>query len=152
MMPQGLLPYKYHKTKKSSGLTAFAGLMPYLDLAYLSGLIKSIERHVNARSGHQGWSDREMLLSLILLNIAGGDVVNDINRLESDAGLCKFYRWLRKRADAFQQDKSRWRKPSQRLFPSATAIFDYLRHFLLVGTKNRKLKKRSFFSFYFDFD
>ena len=35
----------------------------------------------------QGWMDSQIIQSLLLLNIAGGDCVEDINHLESDEGL-----------------------------------------------------------------
>lgn len=38
---------------------------------------------------YQGWSDAEMILSLICLNLAGGDCISDIERLERDPGLRK---------------------------------------------------------------
>lgn len=41
--------------------------------------------------GPQGWLDRQIVESLVLLNLAGGDCVTDMDRLEADAGLCRMF-------------------------------------------------------------
>jgi hypothetical protein len=43
-----------------------------------------VKRHVRVHGGEQGWLDGQILLSLILLNLAGGDCPEDIERLEND--------------------------------------------------------------------
>ena len=40
-MAQGVLPFKYEAEKKTTGMTALAGLPAYLDLAKVIGLSKS---------------------------------------------------------------------------------------------------------------
>ena len=70
-------------------MTSLGGLPTYLDLAYVAGLFKSIERHVKSRSVGQRWTDSEVVVSLILLNLVGGDCVEDLNRLEEDEGFCR---------------------------------------------------------------
>ncbi len=67
-MKQGVLPFQYEEEKRSTGMTALAGLPAYLDLARVAGLARSIERHVRVREGGQGWSDSQMVTSLVLLN------------------------------------------------------------------------------------
>jgi hypothetical protein len=57
----------------------------YLDLVRASGLDVAIGRHVQVAGG-QGWLDIQMVLAVIFLNIAGGDCVEDIERLEADSG------------------------------------------------------------------
>ena len=89
IMSQGVLPFQYQDQKSVSGLTALAGLPAYLDLAQAAGLRDSLCRHLKVRSDStQGWSDHQIVLSLILLNIAGGDCVADLEKLEADEGLC----------------------------------------------------------------
>ena len=88
-MAQGVLPFKYESEKKATGLTALAGLPAYLDLAKVIGLSRSIQKHLKIRAGSQGWTDSQMVLSLILLNLAGGDCVEDIKKIEADDGLCE---------------------------------------------------------------
>ncbi len=55
-------------------MTALAGLPAYLECAHLMGLGRLISRNVHARSGDQGWTDEQMVMSLVLLNLAGGEV------------------------------------------------------------------------------
>jgi hypothetical protein len=59
-------------------MTVLAGLPLYLDLAKVIGLSKSIQKHLKIRTNGQGWTDTQMVLSLILLNLAGGSCVEDL--------------------------------------------------------------------------
>jgi len=88
-MAQGILPFKHETEKNTTGMTALAGLPVYLDLARVIGLSKSIEKHLKVRKGGQGWTDSQIILSLVLLNLAGGDCVDDIKTLEADDGFCE---------------------------------------------------------------
>jgi hypothetical protein len=129
MMTQGVLPFKYEKERQGAGLTAFGGLGAYLDLVIRSGLIKSLERHMGVRAGGQGWRDAEMVLSVVLLNLVGGDCVGDIERLESDEGFARLFgKGLKHsvRGKSRKQLKKRWRRQKVRSVPSASAIFRYL--------------------------
>ena len=42
IMAQGILPFKYEEEKKTTGMTALAGLPLYLELAQKAGWKKSI--------------------------------------------------------------------------------------------------------------
>ena len=84
-MPQGLLPFQYEEEKTGSGMTALAGLPLYLELAQVAGLPASLRRHVQV-AGSQGWDDVEVVLALLLLQLAGGEAVEDLRVLEHDAG------------------------------------------------------------------
>jgi hypothetical protein len=61
----------------------------YLDLARVIGLTKSIEKHLKVRKGGQGWTDSQIVLSFVLLNLAGGDCVDDVKIIEADDGFCE---------------------------------------------------------------
>ena len=109
-----------------------AGLPVYLDLARVIGLSKSIEKHLKVRKGGQGWTDSQIVLSLVLLNLAGGDCVDDIKKLEADDGFCK----VLKKAEMHGLRRKvrrallrRWRKEKTRTVPSASSIFRYLAAF-----------------------
>jgi hypothetical protein len=132
MMTQGELSFKYEVEDQGGGMTGMGGIGPYLDLACRSGMVKSIERHVKARQGGQGWTDAESVLSLMMLNLAGGDCVEDVDRLESDKGFCRLF------SKAVSQGlsrkgrrglKKRWRKEKTRGVPSSSAVFRYLSEF-----------------------
>ena len=85
MVAQGVLGFQYEADTSGGGLTSLAGLPLYLDLVQASGLDVAIRRHVQVAGG-QGWLDIQMVLAVIFLNIAGGDCVEDLERLESDSG------------------------------------------------------------------
>lgn len=85
-MTQGALPFKYEQEKNGLGLTALGGLPVYLDMARVMDLAGSIDRHVGVRKHGQGWTDSQVVMALILLNIAGGDCVEDLKVLEQDEG------------------------------------------------------------------
>lgn len=146
-MAQKTLPYQYEIEESKTGLTAFGGLPTYLDLASATGLLKAIDRHLRIREGDQGWTDRQMILSLMLLNLVGGDNVEDMDRLEADEGFCRVMRKVethglrRKEKKAL---KKRWRKERTRTFPSASAIFRYLAEFHNAEQEKLRVKGKAF--------
>ena len=131
MMAQGELGFKYEVENQGEGMTGMGGIGPYLDLACRSGMVRSIERHVKAR-GEQGWTDAESVLSLVMLNLVGGDCVEDVDRLESDKGFCRLFskgvsQGLSRKGR--RGLKKRWRKENARSVPSSSAMFRYLAEF-----------------------
>ncbi len=131
-MAQGVLPFKYEKEKLKSDMTAFGGLPTYLDLAHVVGLSKSVEQHIGVRRDSQGWTDSQAVMSLILLNLSGGDCVEDLHRLESDDGLCKILNRTQMHGMSRQQRRAlarRWRKEQRRSVPSPSSVFRYLSAF-----------------------
>ena len=44
---------------------------------------------IKVRKGGQGWTDSQIVLSLVLLNLAGGDCVDDVKIIEADDGFCE---------------------------------------------------------------
>jgi len=131
-MAQGVLPYQYEEEKNETGLTALAGLPAYLDLSQVIGLSKSIARHLHVRKDSQGWTDPQMILSLILLNLAGGDCVDDLKRVNADAGFCRVLRGVELHGLSKKERcklKKRWRKEHKKAVPSPSAVFRYLEAF-----------------------
>jgi len=102
-------------------MTGLAGLPVYLEFAHLMGLPRLIADHVRARQGDHGWTDDQMIMALVALNLAGGDCVDDLRVLEGDEGFCRvqreieFYGRTRSEKRAL---KRRWRKQRTRTFPS----------------------------------
>jgi hypothetical protein len=128
-MAQGALPFKYEEEKREGGMTALGGLPAYLDLAHVVGLRDSINRHVKVRHGEQGWTDAQMVLSLVLLNIAGGDCVDDLRVLEGDRGfgqlLGRVETYGMRRRERRDLER-RWRGQRSRVVPSPSSVFRYL--------------------------
>jgi hypothetical protein len=132
-MAQGVLCFQYKEQARVSGLTALAGLPVYLDLAQAAGLRDALREHLQVRArSSQGWSDEQMVMALILLNLAGGDCVADLDQLEGDEGLCKVMRQVENHGLPRRQRRAlerRWRKERGRTFPSASPVFRYLAAF-----------------------
>jgi hypothetical protein len=132
IMSQGVFPFQYEVEKRDGGMTALAGLPSYMELGHALGLGKMISRNVMARHGNQGWTDEQMVMSLVWLNLAGGDCVEDLRVLEGDAGFCR----VLKQAEEYGRTSSekralkrRWRKERHRTVPSPTAAREYLELF-----------------------
>ena len=130
-MPQGALPYKYEEERKPAGMTALAGLPLYLDLACALRIPKSIDRHLSFRPS-QGWTDSQMVLSLMLLAIAGGDCVDDLKVLEADEGFRRILEHVEPKSPS-----SRWRagklRPSLHPLRSSGTFLPFIRTMSLSG-------------------
>ena len=85
MIAQGVLPFRYEAERAAYGMTALAGLPAYVELGVVCGLSDSIRRNMRVWAGRQqGWTDRQVVMALVLLNLAGGDCVDDVRVLEGD--------------------------------------------------------------------
>ena len=144
-MAQGVLPFKYEEEKKAGGMTALAGLPVYLDLATMMGIGASIEKYVRIKQ--RGWTDKQIILSLILLNLAGGDCVDDLEKLEGDEGFCKIMRRIEqqglKRRERRELER-RWRKEQKRAVPSPSAVFRYLSVFHDPEQEKQRIEGKAF--------
>jgi len=131
-MAQGTLAFKYEAEETGSGMTALAGLPLYMELGVVSGLVASIKRHLHIRSHGEGWSDPDVVMSIVLLNIAGGDCVEDLRLLAADEGACRVMRHVRThgltRKERRRQQR-RLRKLGERAVPSPSSVFRYLHKF-----------------------
>jgi len=144
-MPQGILPYKYEEEKSGAGMTALAGLPVYLDLASVLDIGDSITTHLHVKT--RGWTDEQMVLSLILLNMAGGDAVGDMDILEKDQGFSKVLNRIETRGLTRRQRRakeSRWRKETHRSVPSQSAIFRFLSAFHSPEEERKREKGKAF--------
>ena len=146
-MIQGELPFKYEEEKKTTGMTALAGLPVYLDLFKKTGLRESIQKHLKVRTGSQGWTDSQIMISLILLNLAGGDCVDDMRIMEADDGFCE----ILKKSEIHRLKRkdrrlllNRWRKQRSRTVPSPSAIFRYLEAFHDVEQESLRRQGKAF--------
>jgi hypothetical protein len=145
-MAQGVLPYKYEEEKTDTGMTAYAGLPVYLDLASVLGLGGHLRAHMQVKQS-QGWTDEQIILSLVLLNLAGGDAVDDIRILQRDEGFCKVLSRVEMKGLSRQQRREkerRWRKQQHRSVPSPSAIFRYLEAFHDRDEEKKRTKGKAF--------
>jgi len=147
-MSQGILPFKYEIEPINSGLTALAGLPSYLDLAAVCGLTDSIRRHLTVTSNQQqGWTDEQIVMALVLLNLAGGESVDDLRILEGDEGFAKVMRRVEThglpRSERRALEK-RWRKERRRAVPSPSPVFRYLSAFHNYDEENKRQEGKAF--------
>ena len=146
-MKQGLLAFQYEQEKSSTGMTALSGPMTYLELMQAAGLRSSVERHVRLRERGQGWTDSQMIISLMLLNLAGGESVSDLDLLEKDEGLCKMlgeFETCGMRRRERRALEKRWRVERRRRVPSESAVFRYLERFHDVDEESKREAHRAF--------
>jgi hypothetical protein len=131
MLPQGVLGFQYEADHSSGGLTSLAGLPLYLELIQAIGLGAAIRQHVRV-AGLQGWLDIQMVLALIFLNLAGGDCVEDLERLEADSGFAAVLRAIERDILSPAERRSlkqRWRRSRERTVPSPSAVSAWLERF-----------------------
>lgn len=145
-MPHGVLPFQYEADRRQAGMTALGGLPLYLELAHVMGLADSIRKHLSVR-GTQGWSDVQVVMAIVLLNLAGGDCVDDLDVLERDEGFAGILR----RAELHHLPRSqrrelerRWRKGRERAVPSPSAARRYLSVFHDVAQEALRPERGAF--------
>jgi len=137
MVTQSNLSYKYSGENKCHGMTQHAGVFPFLDLIYLSGLLGSIAKHINVRTDSQGYTDGHLLLTCLLINILGYQSISHVDYLERDSGLKKFIAHVaRHEFNPYLKlnIKKRWRQKHYRDFPSSTTLFNFLKKFHVSKT------------------
>jgi hypothetical protein len=144
-MAQGVLGFKYEEEKHDTGMTGLAGLPVYLDLAHTMGLPELIGRHLQVKQ--RGWTDAQMISSLILLNLAGGDCVEDLSTVQKDEGFCRILRRVEqqgmRRAERREVER-RWRKERWRSVPSPSAAFRYLSAFHDSDQEGKRKEGKAF--------
>jgi hypothetical protein len=148
MQAQGVLPFRYEGEPTKSGMTALAGLPAYLELAVVSGLTSSIRRHLQVcTEKKQGWTDSQIVMPLVLLNVAGGDSVDDLRQLEGDVGFVQVLRRIEMhglRRKERRDLERRWRKERKRAVPSPSAVFRYLLSFDNPAEEEKRVAGRAF--------
>lgn len=131
-MAQGLLPIQLATETRSFDLTRVAGLLPYADLAAALGLRNLADTHVGV-AGRHGWTDAGVLLSLVFLNLVGGDCVDDLPRLAQDAGFAAIMKRLVTQGMSASQRrvfKRRFRRGGTAGVPSTSVVHRYLKGFV----------------------
>lgn len=136
--------FQYYGTN-SGNFTSQAGLPLFLEMADICGLQDEISEKLRLKK--QGWTDSQIVSSLLLLNIAGGDCVEDIDTLELDPGLNKLLRAQENKGMSRKQRREsqrQFRKSKQRAFPSSSALRRYLENFHNAEEEEQRLKGKAF--------
>ena len=81
------LPFEIDPEPAPEMLTALGG-MPLLVQAFRSlGLPASVKRQVQVKQRQRGYDEASFVESFVILNAAGGECLEDFNRLREDLGL-----------------------------------------------------------------
>ena len=146
MSCDGLLPYEFEEEPTKCELTGHAGLLPYIDLMCVLGVLKEADKKIGIGGG-QGWMDRQHVMGFVLLNIAGGECVEDVRLLEADEGLCQIVRQAERYGLSKTERASieaRFRKGRNRTFPSPTRLYEYLNEFHNGSEDAKRIEGRAF--------
>ena len=130
-MSQGSFNFKYVGSQRETGQTSYAGLGIYFDLFWKLKFHAVVDMFFPPRRSNQGWPYWYHLMSLILLNLLGGESVDDIDVLENDEGLCRLMgRYERSLSKQARRALNRgFRKGRTRTFPSSSAVRRFLNLF-----------------------
>ena len=90
MVPCYRSPIKLEVTGDGTAATARGGLVLLFEVLASRRILAGLPRCGGSPS--QGWSDGQMMLAVLVLNVAGFDRVSDIEHLEADTGLCALVR------------------------------------------------------------
>lgn len=145
MVAQNLLPFQYEIDPTRSKLTALGGLPLFLDLMSSLGVITSLRRCLARPFDMQGWSTSDVVLSLIRLNLAGGDCVGDLDQLNGDVGFGEVMGLANRAGYSRQQRRALKRKLEKlkiRKFPSDSSAFRRLEEFHDQGEEEEKARRR----------
>lgn len=147
-MSHNLLPFKYEIPEQALSLTSRAGLLLYSELLKALKVDASIRRHLRISSSkEQGWLDEQVLPALVLLQIAGGDCVEDMDKLESDSVLTRILRKAETHGMSRRQRKQldkRFRCGRQRTLPSVSVIRRYLESFHSSEQETQRVAGKAF--------
>jgi Transposase DDE domain group 1 len=117
---------KVEEDKNESTLSSFGAIPTFLE--FLNGL--KFDRMVEVsfkEKSKQGYSSLHHILTLVLLNLTGGQSVSDVERLEEDGGLTRVFKKLEKKLSGLRGRI--FRKGRTRVFPSSSRIFGFLDRF-----------------------
>jgi hypothetical protein len=98
-------------------------------------------------AGSEGWLDIQMVLALMFLNLAGGNCVEDLERLETDIGFTAILSAIERNVlspDERRSLKKRWRRSRERTVPSPSAASAWLERFRDLAAPKAVLTRRSF--------
>jgi len=79
--------------RKEKDLTGLTGLLLHLAFFKNLNLNGIIRKHLRIRDGIRGYRDDEIILPLLLLNLAGGESVSDIEILMKGKRSRKYTPW-----------------------------------------------------------
>ena len=138
-------PIKLEVSREGPAATARGGLVLLFEVLAAKRILVGLPRM--GGSPAQGWSDAQMILAVLVLNVAGFDRVSDIEHLEADAGLCAMFgRFEAKLLGLSRRSIARrFRGGRERCFPSARSLRDWLDRFHVAGVHDVEREKGTAF-------
>ena len=126
-------PIKLEVARDGTAATARGGLVLLFEVLAAKRILAGLPR-TDATPG-RGWSDAQMILAVLVLNIAGFDRASDIEHLEADAGLCAMLGRFEPKLLGMSRRAiaRRFRVGRERCFPSARSLRDWLDRFHVAG-------------------
>jgi hypothetical protein len=140
-MPNPLLPYKYEEAKTSANLSGFAGLPVFLDFLHSLRFDRALRQSLDtAEPADCLWKPSAIVTNLLLLNLAGGDNVDDLRRIQADPGMSrlleKFYE-TGLNAPALRKYRELKRRQAAGSVPAASTVFRFLKQDGVIGLEGR---------------
>jgi len=130
---QGLLPFQLIQDTSKVILTSFGGLPLVMETFRALGLPQSIERHLSVLQRPGKYQEADYIESFIAVFSAGGDCVDDFEKLRADEGLRKLglqvpsAEAVRYFLNAFhEEDLLEGRLPHQAFIPEETVLLNGL--------------------------
>ena len=117
-------PIKLEVARDGTPATARGGLVLLFEVLAARRILADLPGTQGSPS--QGWSDGQMILAVLILNIAGFDRVSDIDMLEGDAGLCAMVKRFEPKLFGLSRGAvaRRFRGGRERCFPSVRSLRD----------------------------
>lgn len=119
-MGQNRFCFKLEEADKDSRLTGYAGLPLVYEVYHKLGLPRLIGKEIRVKEA--GWPESEMVETIIGLSVAGGDHMDDVRMLLTDAALADL---VEKREAPVEKTA----KNEEGSFPSAKALERFLKRF-----------------------
>ena len=120
---QTVLPFKLEEGNRDDEMTGLAGLPLVYEFIQRSGLRKQIRKHLKLKEC--GWSESELIETIIMLVAVGGEHLEDVRMLDSDKALQKLLGKRKKHSDLESQEA----KNAMGAIPSAKALERFLKRF-----------------------
>lgn len=138
-------PIKLEVAQEGTAATARGGLVLLFEMLAAKRILVGLP-HAGG-SPAQGWSDAQMILAVLVLNVAGFDRVSDIEHLEADTGLCAMLRRFEPKLLGMSRCAiaRRFRGGRERGFPSARSLRDWLDRFHIAGVHDVEREKGAAF-------
>ena len=123
-MSQGVLGFQYEVDNKRSEMTALGGLPVYLEFGHVMGLTGCLRDRLGIKEDDEGWSSDRVIMGLVLLNLAGGECVDDLRILNGDEGFCRVLADIKGYALPRKARRSKGsEQKDSKVFPSPSTVF-----------------------------